>query len=205
MNNLNNMCDKLEEYSVAELGKERDKINTKELGEVFDMMKDISETKRNKAEECYYYTLIDAMENADYGTDYDEYGRLGYSGNRGNSRMTSRNARRGYEPYMGYDDGRRMSEMNYGRMGYSNNRSNESMNGASRSMSSNTRYGYSHDDYMEAKQMYSLNDPNGKHKRMEALNDYLEDLTDSAKELVNGMSPEEKQAWKSKINNLINM
>lgn len=205
MNDLDKMCTTLEEYSVAELGKGKEKANTKELGEVFDMMKDASEIKKNKAEECYYYALIDAMENADYGEDYDYRGRMGYQGNMdrpGNSMRQVRNMR-GYEPNMGYDDNSRMMDMRNGRMGYGNNRGNQSMR--SNSNSSGSRYGYSHDEYMEAKQMYSPNDPEGKRKRMETLNDYIEDLTDSAKELVAGMTPEEKQHWKSKITNLINM
>lgn len=199
MNELDKMCSTLEEYSVAELSKGRDKANTKELGEVFDMMKDASEIKKNKAEECYYYALIDAMENSEYGQDYDYRGRMGYQqggnqGQRGNS-----NNRSGYN--MGYED-QRMMDMRNGRMGYSNNRGNQPMRNNS---NSGSRYGYSHDEYMEAKQMYSPNDPEGKRKRMEVLDDYIEDLTDSAKELVAGMSPEEKQHWKAKISNIVNM
>lgn len=196
MDGLNKMCQTLDEYAVMEISKERNKVNTGELGEVVDMIKDLSEVKKNNAETCYYETLIDAMEGSRYGVDYDEYGRLGYSSNQ---RMMNRTSRRGYEPYMSDMENRRMSEMNYGRMGYSNN------GGYGQQRRQGTRYGYSHDEFMEAKKTYSLNDPNGKSKRMEALNDYLEDFNDSAKDLIMGMSPEEKQMWKSKINNILNM
>lgn len=197
MDGLSKMCETLDGYAMMEMSKDKSKVNTQELGEVVDMIKDLSEVKKNKAEACYYETLVEAMESSEYGVDYDERGRLGYQG--GSRRMNGNGGRRGYEPYMNESDSRRMGEMGYGRMGYSNNSSNQS------SRSQGTRYGYSHDEFLEAKKMYSLNDPEGKNKRMEALNDYLEDLTDSAKTLVMGMSPEEKQMWKSKINNIINM
>lgn len=192
MNGLNEMCSTIDQYAMMEMSKERKDINTKELGEVVDMMKDLSEVKKNKAEEKYYCALIDAMEDSQYGVDYDEYGRMGYSSNR----MMNRSARRGYEPDM------RSMEYSDGRMGYSGNRGGSNNRGRS---SSNSRYGYSHDDFMSVKEQYSNSDPQGKAMRMQKLKEYTDDLTESAKELVDGMSPEEKQMWKSKLNNLINM
>lgn len=192
MDGLNKMCETLDGYAVAEISKERSKVNTEELGEVIDMIKDLSEVKKNKAEACYYETLTEAMEGSTYGVDYDERGRLRYQ----NGSQMGNRTRRGYEPYMSEMDNQRRSEMNSGRIGYDN---------YGQQKQRGTRYGYSHDEFMEAKKSYSVNDPNGKTKRMEALNDYLEDFTDSARDLVMGMSPEEKQMWKNKINNLINM
>lgn len=191
MNGLNEMCSTIDQYAMMEMSKERKDINTKELGEVVDMMKDLSEVKKNKAEEKYYCALVDAMEDSQYGVDYDEYGRMGYSSNR----MMNRSARRGYEPDM------RNMEYSEGRMSYSGN------GRGSRNSSSNNggRYGYSHNDFMMAKEQYSNSDPQGKNMRMQKLKEYTDDLTESAKELVDGMSPEEKQMWKSKLNNIINM
>ena len=37
------------------------------------------------------------------------------------------------------------------------------------------------------------------------LNDFIEDLEDMAKDVVKGMSPEEKQVWKIKLNKLTSM
>lgn len=189
MNGLNKMCNTLEEYSVAEMSKGKNAINTKEFGEVVDMMKDLSEVKNNNAEACYYQAITEAMENAEYGEDYDYRGRMGYQ-----PQMMGRNNYSNVMPgRRGYDDGRM----------YYSGRGNGMPN--SQGGRSGSRYGYSHDEYMEAKQMYSGLDPDSKKMRMESLNDYLEDLTDSAKELVSGMSPDEKQRWKSTLSNIINL
>lgn len=206
MSGLYEMCDKLETYSMEELSKDRSKVNTKELGEVIDMLKDLAEVKKDKAEADYYYALIEAMENSQYGEDYDYRGRMGYSNNN----------RMGYNQGMMYEQQMQPDMMYYGgsngnrggnyrggnsqgsRRGYSNVQGSNSGRGSS-------RYGYSHDEFMEAKEMYRGNDPESKQKRMELLDDYLEDLTDSAKELVNDMTPEEKQTWKVKLSKILNM
>lgn len=203
MNGLMKMSETLDSYAMTELSKDKEKVNTKELGEVVDMMKDLSEVKKNKAEAEYYCALVDAMENAEYGVDYDEHGRLGYSsGNRGGSRGGSsggnRGGRRGYDD-MAYDDDMRGYGSN--RMGYSN----RGRRGYSEQNMDFSRYGYSHEEFMKAKEQYSNSDPNGKTMRMQKLNEYVNDLTESAKEVVDGMSPEERQVWKTKINNLVNM
>jgi hypothetical protein len=70
---------------------------------------------------------------------------------------------------------------------------------------SNSRYGFAHDEYMEKRQQYSKSAPEENSKRIELLNDFAEDLEDMAKEVVRGMSPEEKQVWKMKLNKLSSM
>lgn len=42
-------------------------IDTKEAGEVTDMIKDLAETERNCYEACYYKSIVEAMEDARYG------------------------------------------------------------------------------------------------------------------------------------------
>lgn len=201
MKGMNEMCNKLEEYSLAEISKERNQINTKELGEVVDMMKDLSEVKKNKAEADYYCALTEAMEDAEYGIDYDFEGpiRKGY-GTRGMRRGYSNNNMMPMDDYRMTQDGRIYGynrNTNQGRQG--------SSMGSGMTSRGNSRYGFSHDEYMEAKDKYSMNDPEGRQKRMEALDDYLDDLSDSAKEMIANMTPEEKQVWKTKTSRLINM
>lgn len=186
---------------MEELSKDRSKVNTKELGEVIDMLKDLAEVKKDKAEADYYCALVEAMEESEYGVDYDYNGRLGYSRRMGyDQSMMPQNVNRGNEyPNAMYSNGNNMR----GYRGQSgNSRSNGNYGGGNRG---NSRYGYSHDSYMEAKEMYQGNDPESKRKRMESLDDYLDDLTDSAKELVMDMTPEEKQNWKMKLSKIINM
>lgn len=184
MNGLNKMCNTLEEYSIAEMSKGKNAINTKEFGEVVDMMKDLSEVKKNNAEACYYMAITEAMENSEYGEDYDYEGRL----NRRGYRMPS-------EVY----------RVNEDRLYYGNMNRNMANGRSNTSRPSGSRYGYSHDDYMDAKRYYSTTDPEGKRIRMEKLEDYTDDLVESAKEMIQDMSPEEKQAWKMKLSKIINM
>jgi hypothetical protein len=60
-------------------------------------------------------------------------------------------------------------------------------------------------DYSEAKAKYTNPDDNSKRMRMNALNDYLDDMEHEIKEALIGMWADEKVAMKSRINKLINM
>ena len=212
--NIHNMLEDISQSASTELSKGIDQVNTKEMSDVIDMIKDLSEAEKNKMEACYYKSVIEAMENAEYGEDYDYEGRIrrGYSG-MGN--------RRGYnQPPMMYDN--RMSymedDMDY-RMPYSNgaygggmrgmsssrygysNRGSQGNQGGQRS----SRYGYSHDEFMSNKSMYKSNSPEDMKKRADMLEDHMDDLYDMFKEEVKDLTPEEKQLWKSKLNRIINL
>jgi len=204
---LYEMTEKLETFAVEEMSKDKSCINTKELGEVIDMVKDLLEARKYKAEAKYYSSITDAMEDAEYGQDYDVSGRLGYP------RSMRMNSGR-----MGYEEGnyRMLPDMEMDRMGYSSSRGGNS-SGYNRSGSqmqrsnnrsggnSSSRYGYSHDEYMEGKKQYSSNNPDEMEKRKELLNDYMNDLQEMAKDMVSDMTPEEKQMWKVKISKIMNM
>lgn len=195
--NIHNMLEDISESAHTELSKGIDQVNTKEMGEVIDMIKDLSEAEKNKMEACYYQKVIEAMEDSEYGEDYDWEGRIrkGYSMPR--SRMDY-----DYPPM--YDN----------RMGYSNG----AYGGGSRGMSSpgqgsrtsggtnrSSRYGYSHDEYMANKSMYKTNNPEDMKKRADMLEDHMDDLYDMFKEEVKDLTPEEKQMWKAKISRIVNL
>ena len=164
------------------------------------MIKDLTEAEKNKAEACYYNTLVEAMENADYGEDYDEYGpmeRRGYSRGRSGSRGRSNySSRRNYP----MDD-----EMNYySRMGYSNGAYGGGSRGSSsNSQSSNSRYGYSYDNYMRNRRNYSSTDPEDKQERMKMMQEYSNDLVGSLSKVMEDVSPEEKQMLKNNLNKIM--
>lgn len=186
--NIHNMLEDISQSASTELSKGIDQVNTKEMGEVIDMIKDLSEAEKNKMEACYYKSVIEAMENAEYGEDYDYEGRIrrGYSGM----------GRRGYEqePMRMYDD----------RMSYSNG----AYGGGRRNQYSNiggSRYGYSHDEFMANKSMHKSNTPEDMKKRADMLEDHMDDLYDMFKEEVKDLTPEEKQLWKTKLNRIINL
>lgn len=205
----------LEECVQHEFKKDIDERDTKDLGEVIDMIKDTYEAEEKKVKSCYYKQLMCAMEEAEYGEDYDEDGpiehRRYYRGQPRDSRGRYTSRRRGFEmgePYMhmNEDQRRRDMDMNDGRM--YNPYDYESQMGGRRSGSKNTggsRYGYSYDKYMESKKQHRKDEPEGKHKRMEELNEFMEDVEDMARNVISDMSSEEKQAWKQRLNKMINM
>lgn len=69
----------LEDCVLGELGKDKSQVDAKELGEVVDAIKDIKMA-------IYYASITEAMEDAEYGKDYDERGKLYYSSRRRDSR-----------------------------------------------------------------------------------------------------------------------
>ena len=187
----NLFAEKLEVCVSEKMEQGLDKVNAKEMGEVVDMIKDSYEIEKLKAEKRYYDSVVEAMEQGD-----DYYDDMGYPTRRdsrgrfmsGGSRAT----RRGYEPYAHrpedmtrdmYSDG---SYGNRGRMG------NPTM----------SRYGYSHDEYMEKRKEYPMTDPESSKHRKQLLSDYMDDMYDMAKEMVQDMSPEEKQMWKAKLSQI---
>ena len=51
---IHNMLEDITETASTELSKGVNQVNTKEMGEVIDMIKDLSEAEKNKMEACYY-------------------------------------------------------------------------------------------------------------------------------------------------------
>lgn len=111
---LEKLCTKLVDLATAELDKDVSCVDTHEMYEVVDMIKDLSEAKKYVAEMMYKKQIMAAMEDAEYGEDYDEDGpiryytqprnsRGQYSSSRGNS---GNRGRRGYAepPYMHMDE-----------------------------------------------------------------------------------------------------
>ena len=154
---------------------------------------------------CYDkdYKIVEAMEEAEGEDvkDHDWESRIGYPRRR-DSRGRFMSSKMGFVPEMYMRD----EDYDIGRMYYSSGAgsrtSGDSMNGASRTSS---RYGYSHDKYMNEKNNYSSTDPEDMQKRKQLLSERLDDLYSMAKEEVMDMSPEEKAMWKSKITMLMNI
>lgn len=218
MYRIHDMLENVSEAATTELSKGTDKVNTKEFGEVVDMIKDLSEAEKNKMEACYYKTLIEAMEESEYGEDYDEYGpideRMGYSrGGRGGSRRGggnrgggNRGGGRSRRNYPMYDDDR-YDEYMGGRMSYSSgggSRSSGSSSSGSGSGGGSSRYGYSYDNYMRNRSNYSTTDPEDKQERMKMLDDYTKDLMGSISDVMQDVSPEEKAMLKTKLAKVVN-
>lgn len=220
------MIEKLSEVAKCELDKGIENIDTKEMGEVAEIIKELSEAE-------YYAKISKAMDEAEYGEDYDykgaydEHERKGYRGQRRDSRgrYMSNRGRRGYEvPMMMYDEDwdemERMRDMDrpIGRMGYSGSGSMGGSQGQSGSGSSSmsggqsnggsmsnargyseSRYDRAKRGYEETKSIHKDNSAESKQMKMKELENYMKELSTDVTEMIMDASPEEKSMLKSKM------
>lgn len=221
MERLKNMKENLTNLVQSQISGNLANVDTKELGEAIDMIKDLSEA-------LYYCSVVEAMEDADkkskeryeehhhhytermipyeqWERDYDREDGIMYY------------PRRGGYPYRYpiYYDG----EGN----GYSGRQGNPSNNGSRSSNGNNARgensRGYrGHDwdsypmkieDYREgkspnARKMYmeSKELHKGKEVQMKELEKYMHELSSDVTEMIQDASPEEKQMLRAKITEL---
>jgi hypothetical protein len=222
---IHDMVEKLSEFAKCELDKGIEQVDTKEMGEVAEIIKELSEAE-------YYAKISKAMDEAEYGEDYDymgaydEHSRKGYRGQRRDSRGRYM-SRRGYEtPMMMYDDMdyesmEHMRDMDrpYGRMGYAgsgsygghsssgmNSESNMGNSGSSSSGgnrgNSESRYDRARRGYEETKEMHKSNSSEDKQHKIKSLEEYMKELSEDVTSMIEGMSPEEKTLAKTKLQSL---
>lgn len=191
--NIHSMIEKLSECAKVELDKGVENIDTKEMGEVAEIIKELSEAE-------YYAKISKAMDEAEYGEDYDYIGaydeRKGYRGQprdiRG--RYMRRRGRMGYNEPMMYDE-RRESDYKDGRMYYDD--------GVTRTTDiSESRYDRARRGYEEAKNMNDTS-ADGKRKSMENLESYMKELSEDMTQFIGKMDANEKAMVKSKLQNLM--
>lgn len=216
MERLKSMKDSLVACAQAQMGNLQN-VDTKELGEAIDMIKDLEEA-------IYYCTITKAMEEKDKNGEHNQqmYPAMHYD-----SSMQGNNARgggsRGYEEPIIYNGGYRydpyLEEMMNKRRGimYYNGTSNLSGGKPSESStlsSSNTedrrypmeirdaregRSGVRRRFYMEAKE-----ENHGTPAKMKELEEYLKELAEDVTEMIDGASPEEKAILQQKLVSLAN-
>lgn len=223
--NIHSMIEKLSECAKCELDKGIEQIDTKEMGEVAEIIKELAEAE-------YYSKISKAMDEAEYGEDYDYKGaydteRRGYRGQRRDSRGRYMSSRRmGYEEphiltadmYHDYTpEMLRDMDRESGRMYYSGSGSQGGMNsgkssggsmGGSRGYSESGsqsgrdsregRSGQSRRSYMESKEMGK-----DKQEKMKSLEEYLKELSTDVTEMISDASPEEKSMLKNKMSVLM--
>ena len=217
------MIEKLSEVAKCELDKGVENIDTKEMGEVAEIIKELSEAE-------YYAKISKAMDEAEYGENYDYMGaydheRKGYRGQLRDSRGRYM-SRRGYEsrmmPEMDYDEMERMRDYDRGagKMYYSGSGSMGGSQGQSGSGSSSigggqssgsmgsqggsrgyseSRYDRAKRGYEETKSIHKDNSAEGKQMKMKELENYMKELSTDVTEMIMDASPEEKSMLKSKM------
>ena len=199
---MHKMIECLTEKALCELEKGTENVDTCEMGQVVDMIKDLNEAE-------YKAVIVKAMKKADeekeeydkmllrelkeeYGEDagrryYDHYryasGRFAPKGHG--------SYRRGYEepPYyhMTPEMYRDMDRDNHSRMYYTETGMNES------------GYDRAKRTYTETKEMHRGNTPEDKKAKMQELERYAKSLTEDVVEMVSDMSDEEKNLLRTKM------
>lgn len=210
---IHKMQECLTEKAVNELEKGVENVDTSEMGQVVDMIKDLAEAeyhsiiskamkKANEEEEEYDKELLRSLK-AEYG---EESGRRYYDQYRyANGRFApkGRGTRRGYEepPYyhmpVNYNDMEYMRDMDKsrGKMYYSEPIAPHV---------SESNYDRAKRHYTETKEMHSGITPEDKEQRMKALDKYIKTVTNEIIKIVSdNATAEEKNLIKSNINNLV--
>lgn len=195
---IHEMIEKLTKCVEMEFEKGIENIDTKEMSEVIDILKDLNEAE-------YYAKISKAMDESEYGEDYDyrgaydEHERKGYRGRMRDSK--GRYMKRSYTPNtMMHDDEwedmqrNRDMDRNLGKMYYTEPM--EMNNGQSHSES---RYDRAKRGYEETKSMHKDNSSESKQMKMKSLEDYMKSLAEDVTEMVNDMSQEEKSLMKQKM------
>ena len=197
------MIEKLTKCAEMELEKGIDKIDAEEMGEVTDMIKDLAEAE-------YYAKISKAMDEAEYGEDYDyrgaydEHERKGYRGQRRDSK--GRYMRRMYTepmyysrmmPEMDWDDAeyRRDMDREHGKMYYTEPMTMRNDN----QTHSESRYDRARRGYEESKAMHKGNTAEDKQQKMKELENYMKELSTDVTDMISDMSPEEKSLMKQKM------
>lgn len=220
---IHEMIEKLTKCAEMEFEKGVENINAEEMGEVTDMIKDLAEAE-------YYAKISKAMDESEYGEDYDymgaydEHSRKGYRGQPRDSKGRYM-SRRGYESRMmpemyDYSDMEYMRDMDrdYGKMYYTDGMNGSSRGGSSSGMSNGSNRGYSQSgnrdsregrsgqsrrSYMESKEMHKDNSPESKQHKMKELEEYMKSLAEDLTEAIQDATPEERTMAKQKLSSLI--
>lgn len=151
------MKDKLCEYAHQQMQQGLDRVDTREMGAVVDMIKDLAEAEKSCMEADYYESVVEAMEEGGDRYGYDGGGSSG-GGSRGGS-----GGRSGYRMESSDGEG--------GRMGYKNQYGNWPANPANRRRRMRRR-GYTEESVENIRSMMEEADP----ARREQLKRDLEEL-----------------------------
>ena len=194
MENLKKMKECLTGMVESQVYGNIDKVDTKELGEAIDMIKDLSEA-------IYYCTITEAMEGKE---EYSKHGKMYYTPN---ERMIDSYPMDYYMPRYRENMGNGNGRSGGGTRGYSEGRVSkipEHIYHEGGMMDSNAyppmtkdpregRSGARRKMYMDGKGM------NEKSKQMQELDMYMQELASDMTEMIQDASPEEKTFLQQKI------
>lgn len=206
---MHKMIECLTEKALAELDKGIENVDTKEMGEVVDMIKDLNEAEyravivksmkeADEEQKEYDEELLRALKD-EYGEEggrryYDEY-RYKTTGRFAPKGKGSYVGRRGYEEppyYHSYPE--RDMDREYGRMYYTE---------PTTTHTSESGYDRAKRNYTETKEMHKANTPEDKEHKMKSLDSYTKELASDITGMVADMSAEEKNLLRTKLSTLV--
>lgn len=226
--NIYKMQECLTEKAVNEFEKGIENVDTSEMGEVVDMIKDLAEAeyhsiiskamkKADEEEEEHDKELLKALK-AEYGEDdgrrfYDDY-RYMRTGRYAPKGKGSYVGRRGYiEPpylhmhpdYPDYDDMGKLIDMRDMDRGLGRMYFTEPVSGATPSDMgmSESEYDKAKRHYTETRDIHTANTPDDKEHKMKALDGYTKELASDITGMVADMSAEEKNLLRTKLSTLV--
>ena len=198
------MIEKLAECAEKQFDNGIESVDTAEMGQVTDMLKDL-------AEAMYYRTLTKAMDDSDTEEIMEMFERYGDGGRRyydhyryADGRFAPKGRgtyRRGYDepPYYHMTPEMYRSMENYrdmdrrdGRMYYTE----PSMNSG---VHTESRYDMAKRSYTESKELHRGNTPEDKEQKMKELEKYLREIGSDIAELISDASTEEKNLLKNRM------
>lgn len=206
---IHKMIECLTEKTLGELDKGIENVNTEEMSEAVDMIKDLCEAeykavivksmkKADEEEEEYNKELLRALKD-EYGEEggrryYDEY-RYKTTGRYAPKGKGTYVGRRGYEepPYMHMYPERDM-DREYGRMYYTE---------PTATHTSESGYDRAKRMYTETKEMHKANTPEDKEHKMKALDGYIKELGGDITQLIGDMTAEERNLMRTKLSTLV--
>lgn len=212
---MHKMQEILTEKALSELEKGIENVDTCEMGEVVDMIKDLAEAEyratitksmdESKKEEEEYDKILLRELKEEFG---DEAGKRFYDHYRyADGRFAPKGHgtyQRGYsEPYyhMTPEMYRDMDRDSRARMYYTETSMNDG--GASNSRMNESNYDRAKRNYTETKEMHRTNTPQDKEAKMRELEKYMKELSADITDLMSGMSQEEMNMAKSKLTTLV--
>lgn len=181
-------------------------LDTPEAGQVADIIKDLSEAKKNLTdaeknewESCYYASIVKAMKDADErGDEEDRYGYIP----REASRMGKRGMQRDRIKRWVRDPDTFEDEM-YDRAGYTPGRK-MSRDDHSSDNSSDERYGKPYREYIDSRRHYSESKSQADKDMMEMYaNEHLMDVMGSVREIYKTADPDMRKRMKSDLTKLV--
>lgn len=216
---IHDMKESLTEWAKEEIGKGKTCVDTKEMGEVIDMIKDLAEAEKCCYEAKYYCHINEAMEEEK--KEMEKGGKpwmAGYDSWRfpssGRFAPTGSGRRYGYMPwydpmiYGGQAEWQDNARMGYGQGNSGGNRgsSQGGMSGSSNSGRSGFNYyPTNYERYQDARRHYTeTHSPEDKREMDESAREHLDESIESLKDIWREADPEMKRRMKANLSSFVN-